>query len=69
VVGVKKQKKKVLRKFERRGELPQDLIRGVQELREDRGRFADTLPPVAAARCEAMAEGAPILRHEYLTGM
>lgn len=36
VVRVKEKQEKVLGKFEGRRELPQELVRGVQELREDR---------------------------------
>lgn len=68
VVRVEEQEEKVLRKLERRRELPQELVRGVQKLGEDRGSLADPLPPVPAARGKPMAEGAPVFRHENLAG-
>lgn len=66
---MKEEQKKVLRKLERRRELPQQLVAGVQELREDGRRLAGPFSPVPAARREPVAKSAPVLRHEHLPEM
>lgn len=66
MIRVKKEKEKVLRELERRRELPEQLVRGVQELREDGRRLAGPFAPVSASRRKPVAESAPVLGHKDL---